>query len=57
MTAGQSIMSYAGGNMILASDSAMILRAGESELILKPNGEIVMKGRLVKIMADKICLN
>ena len=57
MTAGKSIMTYAGANLVLASDGAMILRAGESELILRPNGEITLKGTLIKMNADKICLN
>jgi hypothetical protein len=48
---------YSGGNFVLASDAAMILRAGAAEIILRPDGEISIKGTLITLEGDKICLN
>ena len=57
MSAGGDMISNSGGNMIMASDGAMILRCGEAEILLRPNGDITIKGNILTMEGKRICLN
>ncbi len=57
LTSGQTITQYAGSNMLMASDGAMILRAGDAEIILRPNGDIDLNGAKITLKGDTIWLN
>ncbi|MCG7622990.1 bestrophin family protein [Epibacterium sp. Ofav1-8] len=41
----------------LASDGAMISRAGDAEIILRPNGDIDINGAKITLKGDTIWLN
>lgn len=51
------MISNSNGNMIMASDGAMIMRCGKSEIILQPNGDITIKGNILTMEGKRICLN
>ena len=57
LTSHQTISQYAAGNMIMASDGAMILRCGTAEIMLKPNGDIAISGAKITVNGDSIWLN
>ncbi len=42
---------------MLASDAAMILREAAAEIMVRPDGEMSVKGTLIRLEGDKICLN
>jgi len=56
-TSGETLTCHAAKNMIVASEGAMVLRCGESEIMLRPNGTISIKGIEINVTGDKICLN